>query len=283
MLNIGKKKYRNLQEQVGYNTEEIEKIKDLIDGIVIDDKLVVIDSASGSLSEAQMEVLDGPLAFISYNEKVYLKTSESATELVFKAIDIKAKEIGSAYFNVGGSKVVITIATKVYAVSDDLIITSYSKDQIDSIINNIMALLNGKASLSGATFSGPVDIPTLNGETNPSIKPVYIHPIVINTLNEPRTLNIAIFIFDDNPTPYTWDTLKAKMIALGTSLGVARFPTTGSFYTNSAVHVPNHIYCNGSEIVIAGQSVTAGIVGTEHLENITSSQVSIADGVNKIN
>lgn len=160
MLSIGNKKYRNLQEQVGYNTECIKKLDEYLDGISIQDKLVVIANDSGTFTEEEIETLSMPLAFIADASKVWIKESETSTELIYKAVDIAAKEIGSAYFKIGGSKIVIDKNSRNYVVSDDDIILTYSKDQLDS-------LLSLKANLSGANFTGAVTAPTLK-QANPN-------------------------------------------------------------------------------------------------------------------
>lgn len=149
MLSIGNKKYRNLQEQVGYNTECIQELAKAIDGITLEDKLVIIANDSGTFTDEEMTVLNGPLAFISDGSKVWLKQSETVSEFVFKAIDIVATEQGGTYYNVGGSKIVVTRATRAYVTSNDVVITTYNRTQMD-------ALLSAKASLSGANFTGPI-------------------------------------------------------------------------------------------------------------------------------
>lgn len=166
-LDIDNKVYRNMQEQVCANARNIVKIKEYLDGIQVEDKLVVIDASSGTISDKELEILMQSLAFISYNNGVYIKVFESTTEIVFKLCNISAAEVGSAYFNIGGSKIVIIKSTKAYEVQNDAIITVYSKAQIDSIIANIMALkadkseLNEKADLSGATFTGTISGPNI--------------------------------------------------------------------------------------------------------------------------
>lgn len=154
MVSIGNKKYRNLQEQVGYNTECIQELAEAIDGITLEDKLVIIANDSGTFTDEEMTVLSGPLAFISDGSKVWLKQSETASEFVFKAIDIVATEQGGTHYDVGGSKIVVTRATRAYVTSDDVIITTYDKTQID-------ALLSAKASLSGANFTGAITSPSI--------------------------------------------------------------------------------------------------------------------------
>lgn len=167
MLSIGNKKYRNLQEQVGYNTECIKKLGEYLDGIRVEDKLVVIESDSGTFTGEELVVLGGPLAFISNEDKVWIKVSETDSQFVYKAIDIEASEIGNAYFNVGGSKIVVNRGDGSYNTSSDTIITTYSKSQVDSIIANINAIkadkaeLTLKANVSGQAFTGAITAPSI--------------------------------------------------------------------------------------------------------------------------
>lgn len=171
MLSIGNKKYRNLQEQVGYNTECIKKLDEYLDGIKVEDKLVVIESDSGTFTDEELVTLSGPLAFISNGSRVWMKDSETLVEFVFKAIDIKANVVGNAYFSIGGSKIVVNRETGAYNTSFDTIITTYSKDQIDSIVANIMAIkadkseltsgLALKANVSGQAFTGAITAPSI--------------------------------------------------------------------------------------------------------------------------
>ena len=175
MLSIGNKKYRNLQEQVGYNTECIKKLDEYLDGIRVEDKLVVIESDSGTLTNEELVVLSGPLAFISNGSRVWMKDSETLVEFVYKAIDIKADEVGSVYYNIGGSKIVVNRETGAYNTSFDTIVTTYNKDQIDSIVANVMAtkadkseLSSGlalKADVAGQAFTGPITAPSIIQDT----------------------------------------------------------------------------------------------------------------------
>lgn len=167
MLSIGNKKYRNLQEQVGYNTECIKNLDEYLDGIKVEDKLVVIESDSGTFTDEELVTLSGPLAFISNGSRVWMKDSETLVEFVYKAIDIKADEVGSVYYNIGGSKIVVNRETGAYNTSSDTVITTYSKNQIDSIISNIDAIkadraeLTLKANVSGQAFTGGITAPSI--------------------------------------------------------------------------------------------------------------------------
>ena len=183
MLNIGNKVYRNLQEQVAYNTECIKKLDEYLDGVTIEDKLVVIENDSGTFTDEELVILSGPLAFISNGSRVWMKDSETLVQFVFKAIDIVSTEVGSAYCNVGGSKIVVNREDGSYNTSSDTIISVYNKSQMDSIVANIMAvkanvsdvypktqtysqaevgsLLALKADLAGANFTGPITAPNI--------------------------------------------------------------------------------------------------------------------------
>lgn len=167
MLNIGNKTYRNLQEQVAYNTECIKKLDEYLDGVTIEDKLVIIANDSGTFTDDELTILSGALAFIADGDKVWIKEGETLTELVYKAIDVVATEISSTYFNIGGSKIVINKTTGAYATSSDSIINVYDKDQIESIITNINSTkadkteLLDKANLSGANFTGSITAPSI--------------------------------------------------------------------------------------------------------------------------
>lgn len=184
MLNIGNKVYRNMQEQVAYNSECIQAIKDYLDGLEYSDSLIVLTSSSGSLTAEEMAVAEKKVAFIYLNGELYVKSEDVIpSSYIFRQVKLKATEVGSAYYEIGGSKIVVTIGTATYAQSDEAVITVYNKSQIDSIVANIMAvkanvadvytktavdlLLAGKANLSGADFTGAVTAPTFE-QTSPN-------------------------------------------------------------------------------------------------------------------
>lgn len=158
MLNIGNKVFRNLPEQVGYNTECIKKLDEALDGLVVEDHLVVIGDPSGTISEEDLDILQGNLAFMYYDGAVYIKTSETLTELTFKKCEVVATEVGGTYYNIGMSKIVVNISTRAYLVSTDNIISVYSKSQLDNIVATLNTAISAKlnsADLLDKTY--PVD------------------------------------------------------------------------------------------------------------------------------
>jgi len=154
MLNIGSKIYRNLQEQVGFNTECIEKIVEYLDGVSLDDKLIVIPSTSGTLTDEEFDVASKKLAFMATSSDVYIKSEEDASDIVFRQVKLVATAIGTTNFELRTNKITVSKITKAYVGSTDSVLAVYSKDQIDT-------LLSAKANLTGANFTGAVTALTL--------------------------------------------------------------------------------------------------------------------------
>lgn len=94
MLNIGKKKYRNLQEQVGYNTKQIDNIFSILDGIDYEDHVVVIEDITQPLNREELNIINEPVAFLVYEDKLYFKKSSDSSKVYFSAvIDISGNDI----------------------------------------------------------------------------------------------------------------------------------------------------------------------------------------------
>lgn len=153
MLIIDNKKYRNLQEQVGWNSEQIEKIFSFLDGLEVEDNLIKLDNASGTLTAEEMEIVSRDVAFIIYSNNLYVKTTTSATEFIFKQVALSASDNGT-YNILQSFRIVVTRASGAYAYSSNTVLSLYNKAEMD-------ALLAGKANLSGDTFTGAVVAPTL--------------------------------------------------------------------------------------------------------------------------
>ena len=155
---------RNLQEQVGYNAEQIDKIFELIDGLNIQDNLVKVDTASGVLTSQEMEVVSRDVAFIVYNNKVYVKSETSASEFIFKQVALTASDQGT-YNILQSFRIVVTRASGAYAYSSNTVVSFYNKAEMDSTISGLNSSIAGKANLTGADFTGAVTATTLK-QTN---------------------------------------------------------------------------------------------------------------------
>lgn len=120
-------------------------------------------------------------------------------------------------------------------------------------------------------------------------KPVYIHPIVIvDSSSTTRNVNIAIFIFNNDETPFTtWEQVRDYIVNVVNNINdIARFLTTGAFISGSETYVACHIYCQkvGEDTyslrVEGSKSDGSGATGYVSLYSAT---LNVYDGVNKIN
>ena len=162
-LNIGNKVFRNLQEQVGYNSERIEKIKEFLDGLNVQDNVVVVPDMSYILSDEELEIIKREVAFIVYNGSLYLKKSMDSSEAKF---DIVFTISGTTAITFSTSEIAVTLANGALGITNATYY-AYSTTQIDnkladkSDITYIDAQLALCAKLAGADFTGDVKAPLL--------------------------------------------------------------------------------------------------------------------------
>lgn len=151
MLKIGDKVFRNLQEQVGYNTTQIEKIFQTIDGLNVQDNVVIIPDMSYILSEDELVIVRRAVAFLVYNGDLYIKRSEDAAKAYFEVIFTVSESAG--LISLTGKAIEVTLSNGAlgYATST---VNAYSKAKTDE-------LLGDKANLSGAAFTGAITSPSI--------------------------------------------------------------------------------------------------------------------------
>ena len=166
MLNIGNQKFRNLQEQVGFNTEQIEKIFNFLDGLEVEDNLIKLANSSGTLTTEEMEIVSRDVAFIIYNNNLYVKTDTSASQFIFKQVALNASDNGT-YNILQSFRITITRASGAYAYSANTVLTLYNKSEVDSLLSAkadstyLASQLALKANLAGANFSGAITAPSI--------------------------------------------------------------------------------------------------------------------------
>ena len=163
-------------------------------------------------------------------------------------------------------------------------ITSFS---IDASQHLIVHYQNGTTQDLGAIFTGNVTITgdlvvtgKINNVPNPSVKPIYFHPIWVRD-NVNNMSQFTMIILDNDPTPYTW----ARILAFLDVLPVgSRLNCSGSItYTGTACD----IVClekRGSNVFMfrvtrLSDNVQLSIV----LNDISYTPTNVEDGVNKIN
>lgn len=142
---------RNLPEQVAENLKKIQEIIHFLDGVNIQDNLVVIADLSQILTEAELEVVERPVAFIYYNAELYIKKNEAAGVAYF--VNVFSIEDTGTQLNFNSHEMQVNLGTGALTYTTATA-TSYTKSQIDS-------LLALKADLSGAEFTGAVKALTL--------------------------------------------------------------------------------------------------------------------------
>ena len=164
MLSIGNRKHRNLQEQVGFNTEQIEKIFAVLDGLNVQDNVVTISDLSTPLTAEELKIVSREVAFIVYSGELYIKKSEDASNAYFDIVFTIS--VSGDVVSFSSKEITVTLSNGALGLASSSSST-YSTTHIDSAIgakadttyvNSQLAL---KANLSGADFTGPVTAPTL--------------------------------------------------------------------------------------------------------------------------
>ena len=167
-------------------------------------------------------------------------------------------------------------------------ISSFSIDGSQHLIANFN---NGTTQDLGAIFTGNISITgnlsvsgSINGEANPSVKPIYYHPIYLSSTsssNEPAG-RIQLTILDNNPSAYNETTILAKIKALcdlGAIIncnGCMRADTGSDYY-------PVYIIIKvGANYKIFAHS-TNNMDITFDLDDYFTAGVYLTDGVNQIN
>lgn len=139
-------------------------------------------------------------------------------------------------------------------------------------------VLEGDIAIDGdLTVSG-----SINGEANPSVKPIYCHPInIITDIGEDKSMAISLFIFDNDPTPYTWARFLNWLDSIIALTGVVRVVTTGSIIINNVRYPANYIYGDSAYRNIFVDDSVQVEVTKEVFATFNPSVFN--DGVNKIN
>ena len=134
---------------------------------------------------------------------LYKEDGDPHFKLVIKVMDYRLvidvtftqdEETLEWYIDTGDAKYLFT--------SNSQEVDSYIADSISS--GAIKSALDLKANLSGATFTGAISGPSgsfteLNGESTPSVKPIYWHGL--DAYNDTLHINFQAHILNNDPTP----------------------------------------------------------------------------------
>lgn len=150
---------RNLQEQVGYLSKVVEQLKDAFEDSDLYDKIFTLDSSSGTLTEDELAIAKLKVAFIVYNDKVYMKAQSASPDILFLAISIEAAD--DSYIVLSRDAIEVNESTGYYTASTSSLIETYTKDEIDILLSSVNSQLSTKANLSGANFTGAITAPSI--------------------------------------------------------------------------------------------------------------------------
>ena len=142
---------RNLPEQVAENLNKIQEIIHFLDGVNIQDNLVVIADLSQILTAAELEIVERPVAFVYYNDQLYIKKNEDSGNAYFD--NVFSLTASASQIDFASNEIAVDLSTGALSMTSATA-TTYPKSQIDS-------LLAAKADLAGATFTGAVKALTL--------------------------------------------------------------------------------------------------------------------------
>lgn len=148
---------RNLPEQVAENLKKIQEIIHFLDGVNIQDNLVVVADLSQILTEAELDVVERPVAFIYYNSELYIKKNETAGVAYF--VNVFSIEDTGTQLNFNSNEMQVNLGTGALTYTTATA-SSYTKSQINSLLA-LKANDNEVAKLTGANFTGAITGPSI--------------------------------------------------------------------------------------------------------------------------
>lgn len=128
MLNIGRKTYRNLPEQVGFLTGEVAKIWEALDGMDVYDNVVILENLD-PLTPAQLEIINKPVAFIVYSNTLFMKRGVGVDKVYFDAVFQVSSSSGKIDFASAEIIVNYPLGNLTYSGAT---VTTYDKTALDN-------------------------------------------------------------------------------------------------------------------------------------------------------
>ena len=154
---------RSLPEQVAENAKNIKTILEILDGLNIQDNLVVIADISQILTRSELDIVERPVAFLYYGDQLYIKKNEVGGSAFF---DVIFSISGSTVISFASKEIEVNLSTGALSLTTSTVST-YSKSELDTLlsaksdITYVDAQLAGKADLSGANFTGAITAPSI--------------------------------------------------------------------------------------------------------------------------
>lgn len=126
----------------------------------------------------------------------------------------------------------------------------------------------------------------VEGGTLDNAKPIYCHPITIQSTGESLIFRITMLIFNNDSTPFTRTSFKTWLDNLLTELGTTvRVMISGAYNTGEKIIIASHLSHESVGYFVNGINVSDGsqdFVGGEY-STLFPSSVGFVDAVNKIN
>lgn len=151
----------SMPQQVQKNKEDIEDIRKIIDGLDVEDNVVVVNDISQILTAEELEAIKQPVAFIVYNNRLYLKSGESGFSAYFDVV-FSITPPGTA-ITFASSRITANLSNGGLSVVDSSV-NAYSVSQIDNLLSakaNITYVDNNFLALTGGTLTGPFSAPEI--------------------------------------------------------------------------------------------------------------------------
>ena len=181
----------------------------------------------------------------------------------------------------------------------------WSKNELKKIIRDLVQsgedfTFGGDVSIAGdvsvggdLAVTGEATLPKINGEENPSVKPIYCHPITFthNDANSKQVATCTCLIFNNSATAFTKTTFISWIRELFSTIGgTIRIMLSGAYYDElnekQAISAYMGISQFSQKIYITGNYVDGS--GEYNMSFATDNDFSnylssFADAVNKIN
>lgn len=136
--------------------------------------------------------------------------------------------------------------------------------------------------------TGNAILPEINGEENPSVKPLYYHGIEMYNSQGSVAFVITFAIINNSATPLTWETLKDWIESVGTDVLI----NSNGFYNVESTGIVNLISLSyqsaTGKLYIGGNNTSCEYINSEKLLDdwdsvFDSSVCTFNDKVNKLN
>lgn len=147
----------SMPQQVQKNKEDIEDIRKIIDGLDVEDNVVVVNNISQILTAEELEAIKQPVAFIVYNNHLYFKNKTTSTTAYF---DVVFSIALSTVITFESSEIQVELSNGALGIVNSTVNT-YSQTQIDNKFATITYVDNNFAKLTGANFIGEITAPSI--------------------------------------------------------------------------------------------------------------------------